>query len=55
MFRPIFRSSSGQYSRKIKLSREIMLYIKHAMEKYVNTDLKMTWKWVEKYRHYVDT
>lgn len=42
MFRRIFMSSSGQYSRKFKISQEIILHIKHVMVMYVHTDLKMT-------------
>jgi len=52
-FRPIFRSSSGQYSRKIKISLEIIFHIKGAMEKYVNNGLEMTLIWVETHRHCV--
>ena len=53
MFRRIFMSSSGQYSRKFKISQEIILHIKHVMVMYVHTDLKMTWIWIETYGHCV--
>jgi hypothetical protein len=38
---------------KIKISREIILHIKHTMEKYVSTGLKMIWIWVETCCHCV--